>query len=458
MPSVETFETPSLGDRTYLVTDGDEAVVIDPQRDVERFLEAAARHGAHITHVLETHVHNDYVTGGLELARRTGARYHLNADDEVAFDHDPVRDGDVIEVGDLAIRVLHTPGHTPTHLSYALSVDGDEVAVFTGGSLLYGSVGRTDLVSADLTEELTRAQFRSARRLAEELGERTAVHPTHGFGSFCSSGETSGDDSSTIGQELRDNQALTTSDEDTFVRDLMAGLDAYPAYYAHMAPINRAGHEPVDLSPVERVDTTELARRIHAGEWVVDLRNRTAFAEDHLRGTLNFPFDDSVSTYLGWLIDWGTPVTLIADTADEVAQVQRQLARIGIDRPAGAIDDGLAGIGDALPRGSYRVAGYAELEDAIADGDDPWVLDVRMDGEWADGHLPDATHIPLHELTSRLDEVPDDRQVWVHCASGYRSSVAASLLERAGRTPVLIDDLFDEQAPTRFELVVPAAA
>ncbi len=277
----------------------------------------------------------------------------------MAFDRHAVGDGDLVEVGSLTLRVIHTPGHTPTHLSFAVEEDGQQVAVFTGGSMLFGSVGRTDLVSADLTEELTRAQFHSARRLAE-LDDDTAVYPTHGFGSFCSSGDTTEAEASTIGDERRTNQALTTPDEDDVVRDLLAGLDAYPAYYAHMAPVNRAGPSPVDLSPVEPVDTTELLRRIHVGEWVVDLRNRLAFASHHVEGTINVELGDQASTYLGWLIPWGTPVTLIADTEEEVAAMQRQLVRIGIDRPTGKATGGAEAHPDA-PRASYEVSDFTGL-------------------------------------------------------------------------------------------------
>jgi hydroxyacylglutathione hydrolase len=439
-----TIETPALGDRSYVVTDGRVAAVIDPQRDLDRVFAVIEERGLTVTDVFETHVHNDYVTGGFELARRTGATYHLNADDELEFDHHGVRDGDEVTVGDFAIRVLHTPGHTPTHLSYAVVEDGRPVAVFTGGSLLYGSVGRTDLISTDLTEELTRAQFHSARKLAASLRDDTSVLPTHGFGSFCSSAETSEETGvSSIAQEKRDNVAFQIDDEDEFVRELMAGLDAYPAYYIHMGPANRQGPGPVDLSAPALVDPTELLRRIHAGEWVVDLRSRTAFAQHHLEGTINLEFGDQAATYLGWLIPWPAggdhaPVTLIADTAEEVAEMQRHLVRIGIERPAGQARPDF----DDAPSGTYRVADFAALAKASEDGA-PQVLDVRRNLEFHASHVPGAAHVPLHELIERMDEVPHG-EVWVHCQSGHRASIAASLIARAGRTPVLIDDDFDK--------------
>ena len=433
-----TIETPALGDRSYILVDGDVAAVVDPQRDIDRLVSVLDERGLRLTHVFETHIHNDYVTGGLELARRTGAKYVLAAEDDVAYERTGASDGDEFSVGGMLVRAVHTPGHTSTHMSYVVSHGGAPVAVFTGGSMLYGTVGRTDLINADATEALTRAQFHSVRRLADELPGDVGVHPTHGFGSFCSSASSSGSEASTIGQERESNLALTLDDEDAFVEQLLAGLTAYPRYYAHMAGINREGPSPVDLSAPEPVDPVEVRRRIHAGEWVVDLRSRAAFARGHLAGTVNLEVGDSFATYLGWTLRWGTPVTLVGDTAEQVAEAQRQLVRIGIDRPAGGADGGIDTWGAGGELRSYRTATFAELAGASAD-DTTVVLDVRRDDEWAESRVDGAVHIPLHDLERRLDDVPDG-EVWVHCASGYRASIAASLLDRAGRAVVAIDD------------------
>ncbi len=439
-----TIETPSLGDRSYVVLDGNVAAVIDPQRDIDRIERILAERGASLSHVFETHVHNDYVTGGLELARRGGAAYVLAAAETVEYEHTGAEDGDEFTIGSLLIRAVHTPGHTPTHLTYVLEEDGRPVAAFTGGSMLFGTVGRTDLISAAATEDLTRAQFQSVRRLSGELPGDVAVHPTHGFGSFCSSTASSGADASTIDQERRSNVALTLDDEDAFVEQLLSGFTAYPRYYAHMASINRAGPTDADLSAPELVDPVEIRRRIHAGEWVVDLRSRTAFARGHLAGTVNLEVGDSFATYLGWTLRWGTPITLVGDTNEEVVEAQRQMLRIGIDRPAGAADGGVdvwAAGGDLR---HYRTATFADLADARAKAG-VVVLDVRRDDEWAAGRIAGAVHVPLHEVESRLNEVPEG-DVWVHCASGYRASIAASLLDRAGRAVVAIDDDWDRAA------------
>jgi hydroxyacylglutathione hydrolase len=444
-----TIETPSLGDRSYVVTDGTVAVVIDPQRDIDRVLELTEPRGLTITHVLETHNHNDYVTGGFELARQAGATYVLNAAEEMFYDFHGVSDGDELRTGELTIRVMHTPGHTPTHLSYVVS-GGDRQVVFTGGSMLYGSVGRTDLVARSMAEELTRKQYATAQRLAAELHDDTTVLPTHGFGSFCSSAAADsqtadvdpkyGVETSTIGEQKEANLALTITDEEEFVTTLLNGLDAYPRYYAHMAPRNKVGPDPIDLSPAIEADPSELARRIHVGEWVVDLRERTAFAKDHVVGTVNVEVGDSFITYLAWLVPWNVPITLIGDTQEEVAEAQRQMVRVGIDRPAAQALGGVDAYGQGLERGSYAIVDMEALAKRLADGDDVHVLDVRRHDERTDVAIKGSQHIPLHELLRRMDEVPTDREVWVHCASGYRSSLASSLLARAGRKPVMIDD------------------
>ena len=242
MIEIVTIDTPSLGDRTYLATNGVRALVIDPQRDIDRVLAVAAARDVAVTHVFETHIHNNYVSGGLALARRTGAAYHVNAADAVAFSRVGIGDGDTITLGPhLRVRVIATPGHTFTHLAYALedALTGEVEAVFTGGSLLHGSTGRPDLLGTEHTLTLAAAQHASARRLARTLPDRTGVFPTHGFGSFCAA-TASGLASSTIGDEKRSNAALTLGADD-YVAALVAGLDAYPAYYAHMAAANAAG-------------------------------------------------------------------------------------------------------------------------------------------------------------------------------------------------------------------------
>lgn len=445
MATIIPIETPTLGDRSYLVHDGHVALVVDPQRDIDRVLALARQERVRITHVFETHIHNDYLTGGLALAEATAAAYLLNAEDEVSFARVPISDGETVEVSpSLRVRAIATPGHTYTHLSYALESEQGPVGVFTGGSLLFGSTGRPDLLGPEHTDDLAHRQYSSVRRLAADLPERAQVLPTHGFGSFCSSGSTDGATASTIGRERRTNPALTQQ-EARWVSDTLAGLDAYPAYYAHMAPANSAGPHAADLSTPQSADKATLARRIEAGEWVVDLRTRTAFAAGHVTGTLNVGLDGQLAAYLGWLIPWGTPVTLLGETPEQVAEAQRELVRIGIDRLEGSTT-GTPRDWTDQPLGSFARAKFADLTQ-VRRHRDVAVLDVRQVSEFRDGHIAGSVNIPLHDLLSRLGDVPHG-EVWVHCATGYRASIAASVLAARGAEVVVVDDSFDEHAAT----------
>jgi hydroxyacylglutathione hydrolase len=448
MTHVEIIETSGLGDRSYLVVGVETAIVVDPQRDIDRVLTMLEKHTVRLVYVLETHIHNDYVTGGLDLARRTGAQYVMSADDDVSFDRTPVREGDVLTAGDLRVRALHTPGHTFHHLSYVLEdAQGNPEAVFTGGSMLFGTSGRTDLLGEEHTDTLTRKQYSSLRRLASELPAETKIYPTHGFGSFCSATPATGD-ASTIEDEKRNNPALTM-EEQQYVDTLLSGLGVYPAYYERMAPINRQGPEPVDLSLPEEVDPAQLRERIEAGEWVVDLRERTAFAAGHLAGSLGFELSTNFVTYLGWLYRWDTPLTLIGKSTEQIAEAKRELVRIGIDSLAGVAAGDIAALAEGAQVRSYPVTDFAGLAEEKATRE-VHVLDARRDDERAQGGVAGSQHIPIHELDDRADEVPQG-EVWVYCGSGYRASIAASILDRPGRDIVLINDSYDSAKKAGLE-------
>lgn len=451
---VVVVETTQLGDRSYLVHDGSVGLVIDPQRDTDRVETAARNAGVAITHVAETHIHNDYVTGGLVLAREHNALYLVNAADNVAFEREPVIDGRVFRVGRLSVKAVATPGHTHTHLSYVVEESGNTDpagrAVFSGGSLLYGSVGRTDLVSAADTRSLAHDQYGSVRRLVEEAGAEAVLYPTHGFGSFCSVGPASKAHASTIGDQLASNHALTDPDEEHFVAGLLANVTAFPAYYAHMNPLNSAGPGPANLVVPASMDTAELKRRLENGEWVVDLRNRVAFAANHLLGSVSFEYGtgSSFTSYLGWVLPWQQTLTL-AGSREEVEHAIRDLARIGIDSPDAAVGEDPGALAPGTPLVHYPTADWTGLTQDRTPVET--VLDVRRSEEFAASHVSGAVNVPLHDLLLRLDELPDTK-IWVHCTSGYRASVAASLLHRAGHNVVLIDAPFGEAAGAGVEL------
>jgi glyoxylase-like metal-dependent hydrolase (beta-lactamase superfamily II)/rhodanese-related sulfurtransferase len=432
---IVVIETPSLGDRSYLIHDGKDALVVDPQRDIDRIADLASREGVVITAVAETHMHNDYVSGGLQLAREHGAAYLVNGEDPVGFSRTEMSDMREFAVGSFAVRALHTPGHTYTHLSYELMQQGSRSAgVFTGGSLLFGSTGRPDLLGPEHATTLARMQHGSARRLAELLEDHVSIYPTHGFGSFCAATPTSGSES-TIGMEKGRNPALL-NDLDVFVRETLQGLDVFPSYYRHMGPANTAGPAPVDLSPLRNLSGEEIRLALASSGWVVDLRPRSEWCEGHLYGSSSFGIDGSIATYLGWTYPYEKPLLLLGATAEQVATAQRELVRIGIDRPSGAYVGDLRSFAPLKTTAQRR---FADAPDAIALGG-VQVLDVRRSSERTQSHIEGSVHIPLHELSTRVEELSPEIEWWVHCAGGYRAAAAIGTIERAGRRTVLINE------------------
>jgi glyoxylase-like metal-dependent hydrolase (beta-lactamase superfamily II)/rhodanese-related sulfurtransferase len=446
---LEQFVTEGLGDSSYLLISDGEAVIVDPQRDVDRFLDAAQRLGVTIGGVLETHVHNDYLTGALELRAATGAEVAGPADGGYAFAHRPLREGDELDVGSLRVRAIATPGHTPEHLSYLVFEGDAEVpaAVFTGGSLIVGNAGRSDLLGPDRAHELVRAQYRSLRRLATLPGD-VLVLPTHGSGSFCASGPASAERTSTIGRELAGNPALTAPDEGTFEHEQLEGLPAYPAYYRNMAPINRTG--PAVLGRIKSPPAVPPDRfaELAADARIVDGRAREDFAAGHVAGAVNVELDENFASYVGWVVPFDAPVLLVApgagddERATAAAEAARMLARIGFERVLGFLKGGMdAWRASGQPMAAYDAAGLQELCEALTAGtvDPARLLDVRQQGEWDAGHLTGSRHAFVGDL-AEAGEVPGlglgtaagGDPLWVICASGHRASVAASMLDREG--------------------------
>ena len=438
---VVTIEVPHLRNRTHLVHDGRVGVVIDPPRQVGAVEAAAEEAGVDIVAVAETHIHDDYVSGGLFLSKRHRASYLVAADEDVDFDRIEVHDNETLSFGDIDLRAIATPGHTPLHLAFLASdaTTGDDrpSALFSGGSLLHGTVGRTDLVDPFLTTALTRAQWLSARRLGA-LPAETSLHPTHGSGGLGGGTSTPAVDGIvTVGDQRATNPALTLGHE-PFVSTLLGTLDPAPSHHTRVSARNRAGawdprpHHPIDLDGVRHA----LARGAH----VVDVRSAADYAAGHIPGTLSVPAGPQCALYIGWVTPWGAELVLVSDADEGLEQLVAELGSIGIERVRTAVvDTSEAGSGATgwtwLRRTDW--AGY--VEDPPAAGS--VVIDVRRPDEWCAGHLPGARNIPVHELLQRLEEIPRG-EVWVHCDAGYRAAVAAGILDRAGRDVVLVDDEF----------------
>jgi glyoxylase-like metal-dependent hydrolase (beta-lactamase superfamily II)/rhodanese-related sulfurtransferase len=434
---LELFVTSGLGDNSYLLASSGEAVMVDPQRDAPRVVGDLSGRGLVLRYVLETHVHNDYVSGALELGRATGAEIAASARGSYAFPHRPLAEGDELRVGSFRLVAMETPGHTPEHLAYlAYREGGDQpVAVFTGGSLMVGTVGRTDLLGEDRAPELTKAQFRTLRRLAE-LPDDVEVLPTHGAGSFCGSGRSGDRRTSTMGEERRSNQALADPDEEAFLAKRMHGALAYPAYYTHMAPINRAGPPPVESLPeAPSLSPDAVAARMAEGVRVVDGRDRFSFALAHIPGSLNVELDPAFPSYVGWLLPFNHPLVLVLPEPEgrSLDMAMTELHRVGFERVEGFLEGGIdawRARGRAVD--SYPTASVEELCEAYRTEPTPRILDVRQQAEWNSSHIEGSQHVFVGDLPPRVGEIPRDGEVWAICASGHRSAMAASLLAGEG--------------------------
>jgi len=418
-----------------------EAAVIDPRRDVDEYIADAQAAGLRITHVIETHLHADFVSGHLELARRTGATIHLGEGSGAAFPHHPARDGDEVDLGDVRLRFLQTPGHTPESVTVLAQVAGEDAPrmAFTGDTLFIGDVGRPDLVGGQgLTpEHMARTLFASLRHKILPLPDTTEVWPAHGAGSAC--GKSLSDERvSTIGREKALNPALrlvVAGDEEGFVRYATEGLGQAPGYFSHDARRNREGAVPVQelldrAAPLPPARVEELSED---GVLVLDTRSVEDFGAGHVPGAIHVQLEGKFAPWVGSTVDPDAEIIVVADAGREVEAMTR-LARVGFERIAGWLEGGMQAWRSAggevasipqVPPSALRAAAEAGST----------VLDVRAPDEWEAGHYPGAVHIPLSQLRDRLDEVPAGSLV-VLCGSGYRSSIACSLLQRAGRRDV----------------------
>ena len=419
-----------LGNTSWVIDLGDRRLaVVDPGRHPGPFLAEAERRGGRVAFSIETHLHADFVTGSRELAA-FGAEVLAPADAGVVWPHQPVGAGDTVDLGGLGLRALATPGHTPEHLAYLLADGDDVVGVFTGGSLLVGAVARTDLISADATEDLARALWRSLQEELLALPDETPVYPTHGAGSFCS-GPATDRRWTTIGDERRENPLLAVADEDAFVKALLASLGTYPAYFRHLREVNRGGPDVLGVpqAPLVALDLTAFQHSLDGGAVLIDTRPVESWAAGHVPGALAIPLRDQFASWLGWLIEREQPLLFVVGPDQDRGELVRQCHQIGYDRIVGE----LAGGTTAWVAAGLEIQRTPVLDAAGIDGR---VLDVRQDSEYTAGHLPEAAHIELGQLASTAQDVVGVDAVM--CGHGERAATAASILERAGNTSVAV--------------------
>jgi len=421
-----------LGNSAYLVDLGDgRALTVDPSRDLRAMRLALSTRGLRVAYAADTHLHADFLSGARQVSATDGATVLASAAGQREFDHTGLRDGDEVDLGGLRLRAWGTPGHTDEHLSFLL-LDGDQtVGVFTGGSLIVGSVARTDLVDPARTEDLARAQYRSVQRLLQ-LPDDVAVWPTHGAGSFCAA-PAGTQRTSTIGTERASNPLLRAPDEDTFVAELLAGLGSYPPYFRRLGEANRRGPavlpRRLNLEPMTPAAVTAAQA---AGATILDVRPVPAFAAAHLAGALSIPLRPAFASWLGWLANHERPIVIVREPDQDLDEVLWQAAKIGYDNIVGELAGGLdAWTGAGMPTASVPLT-EPTANDAVR------VLDIRQDAEFRAGHVPGALHIELGDLPTAVDRLSGDVPTVVMCGHGERAMGAATILTRHGLTRVSV--------------------
>ena len=433
--TIDHFFLGCLAHASYLVGSEGIGAVIDPQRDVDIYLDAAREKGLKIEHIIETHLHADFVSGHLELAKRTGAAIYLGRGSGATFPHVAVKDGDSIQFGNCRMEFLATPGHTVESVTIAmtdLANAARQQALFTGDTLFVGDVGRPDLSANHTAQELAAMLYRSVHEKLLRFPDETEVYPAHGAGSLC--GRQMGSErSSTIGKERRTNYALKARSSDDFIRLLTEGLPPRPEYFGRDVELNRQGAQPLDHIPPPRpVRAPEVLRLQQEGAIVLDTRPAMQFAVAHVPGSMHIALSGQYASWAARILGLDNRIILVGEDADHLRESQMRLARVGIENVHAYLEDGIAGwIAEGYEADYIPQLSVQELAELL-EKENLTVLDVREPGEVAAAAIEGSIHIPLGQLASRVNELSRDRLLVVHCKGGYRSSIATGLLRRAG--------------------------
>ncbi len=430
----EQFYLNCLAHASYLIGSGGIAAIVDPQRDIEIYLKAAAEQGLKIAHIFETHLHADFVSGHKELAQRTGAKIYIGERAGAKFAHVPLRDGFSLQFGEVEIRALETPGHTPESTCLVVfdrEQSADKAwAVLTGDTLFIGDVGRPDLAEGYTPQQLAGDLYDSLHQKLLTLPDEVLVYPAHGAGSLCGRNMRA-DRFSTIGSERLTNAALQVKTRDDFIRELTTHLPPRPQYFAEDAAINREGAEALqDLPPLPALSPDEVREAQAHGYVLLDTRAGDEFARGHVPGSVNIGLGGQFASWAGTVLGLGARMIVIAESDEKAAEARLRLARVGIERVIGYLKNGVRGweeAGNSLEKIPQITA--AQLRDRLGE---LTVLDVRREPEWQAGHIEGAHWHALDDFPRALPALDRDAPIAVHCKGGYRSVIAASLLRRAG--------------------------
>jgi hydroxyacylglutathione hydrolase len=443
---VKQFVDEGLGNSSYLIASEETgiAAVIDPQRDIDKYVQTAGGLGLKLRYALDTHLHADFVSGAHELAHHLRLEHDHNfqigvsAGANASFEHMALHEYDKLSLGNLSIGVIDTPGHTAEHVGFGIFAESDETpqVLFSGGSLIVGGTGRTDLLGHEHARPLAHELYHTIHKKLALLPDDVVVYPTHGAGSFCNT-TSNGTRQTTIGQERLNNPFLRLCNEEEFVNRALSGLSNYPTYYHHMREVNQKGGHllgSLGLPVLEGLSPTQVKQQIKAGSVVVDVRETHRFLDGHIEGSYGIPLATPLITWAGWVIPFGTPIMLLADTTAERVEAARQLIRIGYDELRGYLEGGVkAWQADGHELISTKRVNADQLKEWLSQKDAPSLLDVRFNKEWHQGHIRGARHVEagcLPEVAHSL--LQHDAPLVVHCQRGNRSTVAISILEQNG--------------------------
>ncbi len=431
--ALEQFYLSCLSHASYMLTVDGVAVVVDPQRDVDLYLEAVASQGAKIAHIFETHLHADFVSGHRELAQRTGARVYISERAGATFPHVAVKDGFELRLGACSLRVLETPGHTPESICLALYDPEREPApwaVLTGDTLFIGDVGRPDLSASHSPPQLAGMLYDSLQQKLLTLPDATMVYPAHGAGSLCGRNMRA-ERYSTIGTEKLTNPALQIASRQQFVEELTSHLPPRPEYFAEDAVINREGADPLaQLPEPPQLEPDELVERQSEGAFILDVREASAYSGQHIPGSVCIALKGQFALWAGTVIGLQTAVVIVAEGVQQMREARMRLARVGLENVSGWLPFA-AWLEARQPAAELPQITVNELQRHLENG---WaeVMDVRASGEWEAGHIAGAHHYPLGQFATAVPRIDTEHAIAVHCKSGYRSLIAAGLLMRAG--------------------------
>ena len=430
---IEPFVDTGLGNSAYLI--GSHAtkkgILIDPLRDVDRYLHAASELGLTLTHVLDTHLHADFISGNREIAHQTGAVIGASAESGISFDYKPLTEESVIDLGAFQIRVMTTPGHTPEHISYLIvEADGKTPsALFSGGALIVGGVARTDLLSPELTHPLASQLYQTIHDKLLKLPDELNVFPTHGAGSFCVA-PASSERTTTIGHERKTNALAQPQSEEEFIKHSLMNLPAYPTYYKYMRALNQSGAKILGGVPtLKPYSASEVKAWMDDGVVVLDIRHQKAFAAGHIPNSYGIRVDAPLVVWAGWVIPFGSRIVLLGESADEREEAMRQLIRIGYDDVIGYLEGGIEAWAREYAVATVQTVTPKQLREHLKD---VTLVDVRRQSEWDEGHIPGAIHFEGGRIAWEDLPFPRDQPLTFQCASGSRSMIAISVLKRKG--------------------------